>query len=163
MIGCFLEHVFVKLHLSLSGFSPEKNILPPYFAHKVMQKLQTWWMDMKVWPCIHPEMRTGSREWLWDTWALWDSFWASAAVSSRAGSILTWIMRWNFSLGSHALPATVSCFRASVTIPGLLFPVCPLNLLSTLTYTESKSSDCSNNILTTGFCLLAKPPHKNWV
>lgn len=113
MIGCFLDRVFVKFHLSLSGFSPEKNTLPPYFAHKVMQKFRTWWMDIKVWPCFHPEMRMGSREWLWDTLALWESFWASAAVSSRAGSILTWIMRWNFSVGSHSLPATVTCFRGT--------------------------------------------------
>lgn len=162
MIGCFLERVFVKLHLSLSGFSPEKNMLPPYYAHKVMQKLRTWWMDIKAWPCIHPERRMGIREWLWDTLALWNSFWASAAVSSRAGSMLTWITTWNFSVGSHGLPATVSCFRGTVPIPGPLFQVCPLNLLSTLTYTESKNSDCSNTILTTVFAFWTDPHTKIW-
>lgn len=36
LIGCFLEGAFVKLHLSHSEFSLEKNMLPLYFAHKVM-------------------------------------------------------------------------------------------------------------------------------
>lgn len=161
MIGCFLERVFVKFHLSLSGFSPEKNILPPYFAHKVMEKLRTWWMDIKVWPCFHPEMRMGSREWLWDTLALWDSFRASAAVSSRAGSILTWIMRWNFSTGSHSLLVTVTCFRGTVTIPGPLFQVCPLNLLSTLTY-RVKEQWFQQYYSDYCFCLLDKSPCQNW-
>lgn len=35
----------------------------------------------------------GVKYWLWDTLALWDSFRASVAVCSRAGSMMAWIIK----------------------------------------------------------------------
>lgn len=103
MIGCFLERVFVKLNLSYSGFSLEKNMLSPCFAHKVMQKFRMWWMDIRMWPdyglVFTLRWEQGFKEQLCSSLALWDSFWTNTAVSSRPGAAVVCIIKVKFLYG----------------------------------------------------------------
>lgn len=107
-------------------------------------------MDIKVWPCIHPEMRMGSREWLWDIGFM-------RQFLSKCSCELQGRIHPDMNHGMKVLyrQPCITCyshwFQGTLTIPGPLFQVHPLNLLSTLTYTESKSSDCSSTIMNNFF------------
>lgn len=100
------------------------------------------------------------REQLWDNSALWESFWTSAAVSSRPGSMLAWIIKMKF-LNREPLITSYSCFRGTDTFPRTSFQARPLNLWSTLAHTESKPG-----IAAILFWLLSLPfeksPSQNW-